>query len=280
MARSETAEPVQRAPVLIIGAHRSGTSATARALQMIGLQIGQQLDSHFESKRLQKLHDEYLHRVSASWHDPAPFLESLKTPQGRRECVEFLRQNMERDFGAILGYRKNPRGLWLLARIKHGVPWGWKEPRTTLFGPAWLEIFPEARVIHVIRHPIAVARSIQQRELRFRGDGDRAKSRLDDLDYCLRLALEYVRAGDRLANSTPNYRLVRFEDVQANPRETLKALAEFAGVKVVRTQLLKAAVSIKVPKGSVWRELPEQTARELYLRYPDIAKLGYVFDHA
>ena len=34
----------ERPPVLIVGAHRSGTSATAVALQSLGLLIGQRLD--------------------------------------------------------------------------------------------------------------------------------------------------------------------------------------------------------------------------------------------
>ena len=83
-----------RPPVLIIGAHRSGTSATAHALQILGLQIGQKLDSHYEPKALQQLHEDYLKRVGASWHDPAPFLESMKTPKGEQRCVDYLRENV------------------------------------------------------------------------------------------------------------------------------------------------------------------------------------------
>src|SRR2546423_14342926 len=88
-----------RPPVLIIGAHRSGTSATARALELLGLQIGQRLDSHRESRALQKLHEDYLRRVGGSWHNPQPFLEKISTAEGKAECVSYLRENIRHDFG-------------------------------------------------------------------------------------------------------------------------------------------------------------------------------------
>src|SRR5947209_1471088 len=102
-----------RPPVLIIGAHRSGTSATAHALEILGLQIGQHLDSHYEPKALQRLHEDYLKKVDASWHDPSPFLQSIQTADGEQTCVDYLQENVRRDFSRIFGYRKNPRGLWM-----------------------------------------------------------------------------------------------------------------------------------------------------------------------
>src|SRR6266705_1553662 len=103
----------QRAPVLIIGAHRSGTTATARALELLGLQIGEHLDSHREPRALQKLHEDYLQRVGAAWHNPEPFLKWIKTAEGKQDCSSYLRASVRRDFARIFGYRRNPKGLWL-----------------------------------------------------------------------------------------------------------------------------------------------------------------------
>ena len=234
----------QRAPVLIVGAHRSGTTATARALELLGLQIGQHLDSHREPRALQKLHEEYLRRVGAAWHNPAPFLESIRTPEGKRDCTEYLRANMRGNFARIFGYRKNPRGLWLLARLKLGAPWGWKEPRTTLFGPAWLELFSRARIVHVVRDPSAAATSIRQRELKFQSGGDPPTGKIDNLEYCVRLVQIYVEAGERLAGSA-EYRQVRFEDIQTNPSNALEDLAQFCGLRFTAAQLATAAATIR-----------------------------------
>lgn len=264
-----------RAPILILGAHRSGTSATARALEILGLQIGQRLDSHREPKALQRLHEKYLKRFGAAWHNPTAFLESIQTEEGERQCVEYLRENLRRHFASILGYRKDPRGLWFLARLKRGAPWGWKEPRTTLFAPAWLRIFPEARVIDVIRHPLAVAKSIRQRELEFRAAGDPPTPGLDEIDYCLRLALNYIGIGERLAIRAAHYRRVRFEEIQADPTQRLKELADFCGLGFRRAQLNKSAATIRPESSSPWHGFSEASARELLSRYPSVAKLGY-----
>src|SRR5690349_12026002 len=161
-----------RPPVIIIGAHRSGTSATAHALEILGLRIGQKLDSHYEPKALQKLHEEYLQKFGASWHNPVPFLESLRTAENKQRCVDYLQSNVDRDFARIFGYRRNPRGLWMSGRIRSGAAWGWKEPRTTLFISEWLQVFPGAHLVHVMRDPAAAAKSIRERELQFRNTGD------------------------------------------------------------------------------------------------------------
>ena len=233
-----------RPPVLIIGAHRSGTSATAHALQIMGLQIGQRLDSHYESRELQRLHDDYLHEVGASWHDPGTFLDSIRTDEGMRQCVEYLQGNADRDFANIFGYRKNPIGLCKLLRLKVGAAWGWKEPRTTLFAPAWLQIFPQAGIIHVVRDPMAAALSIQRRELKFQSAGDPATGSLADLEYCLRLVRTYVAAGERLS-SRDQYVRVRFEEIQADPVRLLAQTATLCGLKFSSSQAKRAAETIR-----------------------------------
>jgi hypothetical protein len=231
-------------PVLIIGAHRSGTSATARALELLGLGIGQRLDSHHESKALQRLHEEYLQRVGASWYHPKPFLERVQTIEGRHNCIEYLRSNLGAYFARIFGYRNNPKGWWLLLRLKLGAAWGWKEPRTTLFAPAWLEIFPNARIVHVVRETLAAAESIRERELKFEAAGDPPTAGLADLNYCRELVELYLRAGEQLANS-PNYRRLQFEELKANPPVMLASLAQFCGLKITSAQLRGAAATIR-----------------------------------
>src|ERR1700720_226307 len=234
----------QRPPVLIIGAHRSGTTATARALELAGLQIGQHLDSHGEPRALQKLHKDYLRRVGAAWYNPQPFLQWIETAEGKQDCVSYLRSNIRRDFARIFGYRFNPKGLWLRLRLNFGAPWGWKEPRTTLFAPAWLEIFPEARIVHVIRDAHAAASSIRERELKFQAAGDPPTPNLADLDYCTQLVQTYLTAGERLANSA-NYQRVQFEELQANPPAMLERLANFCGLPVTTRELAGGASGIR-----------------------------------
>jgi hypothetical protein len=262
-----------RPPILIVGAHRSGTSATAHALEILGVQLGQRLDSHREPRALQNLHEKYLQKVGATWSRPSPFLDWVQTPEGERDCLAYLRENVDGKFCELFGYRRNPRGLWLLARLKLGGAWGWKEPRTTLFGPLWLQVFPEAHVIEVIRDPLAAALSIRARELKFRAAGDAPRPELDDLDYCLRLVLTYVATGERLAAFTPHYQRVRFEDIQKNPAEALGKLAEFCGLRAGTARLRRAAATIR-PAPEKSQGLGKE-AEALRTAYSTVAKLGY-----
>jgi Sulfotransferase family len=233
-----------KAPILIIGAHRSGTSATARALELLGLQIGQRLDSHRESKVLQQLHEEYLRRVGGSWHNPTPFLERIQTGEGRRDCVQYLQSNVDAHFARIFGYRNNPGGWRLRLRLKLGAPWGWKEPRTTLFTSIWLEIFPNARIVHVIRDALAAAESLRERELKFQAAGDPPTPNLADLNYCRQLVETYTTAGERLADLA-NYHRLQFEELQANPPAMLEQLANFCQLRIATGSLAAAAASIR-----------------------------------
>jgi len=234
----------QRPPVIIIGAHRSGTTATARALELLGLQIGEHLDSHREPRPLQKLHEDYLQRTGAAWYNPQPFLKWIETTEGKQDCSSYLRTNLPRDFARIFGYRRNPKGFWLQARLSFGGRWGWKEPRTTLFAPTWVEIFPEARIVHVVREALAAASSIRERELKFQAAGDPPISNLADLDYCTQLVQTYLAAGERLADF-PNYHRLQFEELQANPPAMLEQLARFCDLRVVTRDLAAAAASIR-----------------------------------
>ena len=267
--------PWERPPVIIIGAHRSGTTATAHALQLLGLHIGVNLDSHAESRLLQRLHEQYLFQFAAAWHDPVSFLNWIETDAGRRQCTVYLRDNLESNYAGIFGYPPTIKGLLSRARLRFGAPWGWKEPRTTLFGRCWLNLFPDARFVHVARHPWAAALSIRQRELEFRKTGDSPNIRLDDLEYCTRLVATYVETGERLAAATPNYQLVRFEDIQADPAKTLAALADFCGLPFTEDKLAEAASSIRPEKPFSDQDLPPASVQAFLSGHPIFAKLGY-----
>jgi len=265
-------EFAKKAPVLIVGAHRSGTSATARALKLLGLQIGQKLDSHDEPRELQRIHETYLHRVGAAWYQPGPFLASLTIPEGKRACVEYLRGQIRPDL-SVFSYRKGLTGWRLRRNLRNGSPWGWKEPRTTLFGECWLEIFPNARILHVIRNPLAVATSIQRRELEFQSKGDEPSGQVQDFNYCVELAMTYLQAGESLVRRASHFCRVRFEDLQTDAVGQLSRIAEFCELTATHRQMHRAAATIRPTKAGTLRQVDEK--RDVLARYPLAAKLGY-----
>ena len=47
----------------------------------------------------------------------------------------------------------------LVTRIRRAGLWGWKDPRTCLFLPFWLDRLPDALIVGVFRHPLEVYES-------------------------------------------------------------------------------------------------------------------------
>ena len=244
-------------------------------MELLGLQVGQRLDSHHESKAMQRLHEQYLRGVGAAWHHPGPFLEWVSTAEGERNCGEYLQRHVQGDFDTLLGYRNNLRGWWRRMRLRSGIAWGWKEPRTTLFAPFWLQFFPDALILDVVRHPLAVAMSIRQRDLKFRAAGDAPTPGLDQLDYCLRLALTYVEAGDRMAGRSPNYRRVHFETLQGDTEKALGDLATFCRLRPTDAQIRQAARTIRPSSTPTWPGFSEQDEQKLRASQTMVNKLGY-----
>lgn len=134
------------APLLILGMHRSGTSFLAGSLQAAGLALdgASEWDRHNrrgnrERRDLMEFHEAMLARRGHSWKAP---------PEGPVAWTD--------------AERAEARALTDGAGAA-GRPWGFKDPRTLLMAEGWLELFPRARLIGIVRHPGPVARSLGAR---------------------------------------------------------------------------------------------------------------------
>ena len=192
--------------VPILGMHRSGTSCLTRTLHLAGLHLGDDLineghadnlEGYWEARPAVAINDRVLRLAGGSWRDVPANLP------GDAETSTRIR--------AFLGT--------LLVRPVAG----WKDPRTCLTMDVWNEIFPEARLLHVTRHPLDVAISIQRREVQRRELGKKRLSQNEDLDHGLRLWEQHVRDALRLRSEGARYHEVRFEDLLASPRAHLEA---------------------------------------------------------
>ena len=89
----------------------------------------------------------------------------------------------------------------------------------------WQE-FPSAQVLHVVRHPYAVFASRKRAEERSSGQFRNARRVLDDLRR------SYEIAAERQRTAHPNrYRVVRYEDVIADPSAAMKDIAAYLGIE-------------------------------------------------
>jgi hypothetical protein len=143
--------------VLILGMHRSGTSAFARGMQALGVYLGTNfLDTrpdnptgYWEDKQICELNERLLAEFGLKWTDaslidPAswrqPAVESL-----RAEAAKYLRVN-------FMGH----------------TLWGYKDPRTVRVLPFWQSVVRRLKVdecyLVAIRNPLSVAASLFQRQ--------------------------------------------------------------------------------------------------------------------
>jgi len=135
-------------PLLIGGMHRSGTSLTASLVASAGIDLGPEL-------------------LGANAWNAAGHFEDLGILEFHRRalvaggiCAEGYTATARGDVPAAL----KPQADELLAeRMRPGVAWGWKEPRTTLFLDFWQQRLPQARHLFVFRRPWEVADSLFRR---------------------------------------------------------------------------------------------------------------------
>ncbi|ACK69696.1 chromosome segregation ATPase-like protein [Gloeothece citriformis PCC 7424] len=136
-------------PILIItGMHRSGTSLTASLLQSAGLDIGNilpeaalgNIKGHFESQAFLNFHQSVLGSVGIS-PDGWTIQKTIYPPE---YYVEKAKQLIE-------------------TQASPTNPWGWKDPRTTLFINFWSELLPSAKFLFLYRSPWEVVDSLYRR---------------------------------------------------------------------------------------------------------------------
>lgn len=168
--------------VLVIGMHRSGTSAVARALHLLGLRTpaGQDLmgpdasnpTGYFESRSMRFVNDELLLSLGGTWSAPPPL-----EPGWEREPI--ASSLVDRATETFL--RAYPEG-----------PWVWKDPRTSITLPFWDRVLTLRPVVAVFRHPLEVVRSLEARDEHHRS-------------LALALWFRYTRAMLRNAEGHPAY---------------------------------------------------------------------------
>jgi GT2 family glycosyltransferase/glycosyltransferase involved in cell wall biosynthesis len=136
-------------PCLIVtGMHRSGTSFAASLLGKGGLFVGNETGGpafdnpygFFEDAEFVEIHRQAL---IALGHGSQGFVRSggLRMPEASRKAAESL----------------------VAARRSANQPWGWKDPRATLFLRDWERMLPEAHFIILFRSPWDVVDSLLRR---------------------------------------------------------------------------------------------------------------------
>lgn len=147
----------RRQACVVLGMHRSGTSALANLLACLGadLPIGlnppapDNPEGYFESAALVAIHDELLRAGGSVWFDVKPFTVSAVPGNAARALMQSMAKALEADYSTA--------ALPLI-----------KDPRMCRFFPLSREVLAasgmECSVVLALRHPAEVAASLASRD--------------------------------------------------------------------------------------------------------------------
>ena len=251
-------------PVVLLGMHRSGTTMLARMLERLGMFLGHRLESNHESIAVLELNDDVLARAHAAWDRPLGILELLGHGPSKQAVVDSMRATL-----GTLGFRRSYLGATRLGRGLGPGPWGFKDPRTTVTWPLWLEIAPDARLVSMRRHGVDVAASLWRRARaqldedaeRFAGDAHMARFasvRCLELERAFELWAETEDAFEILRTRHPDVSVceVVYEDLVADPQGVLSGVCGFLGIEVPPDDLEAAAGTAESSRALAHRDDP------------------------
>ena len=145
-----------RVCLLVLGMHRSGTSALTRILSFLGASLPRRLIGkaegneigHWEPQRLVDYNNRFLDELNSSWHDWRP-LELNQLTISRREQIKA-------DFREIISSDYGSSPLFVV-----------KDPRICRFAPLFMDALEEDDIdvvpIIIFRNPLEVSESLQRR---------------------------------------------------------------------------------------------------------------------
>ncbi len=256
-----------RPPVIIIGMHRSGTSLITNALNAMGLFTGWRLEENHEALFFQKHNKWLLRSCGGRWDIP----ECINYLYGNREARELAAVYLRRRLSSLacLEFLGPLRFARYRSLLNIGEPWGWKDPRTTLTLPIWLEMFPGARVIHIVRNGVDVADSLCRRNakaLRVAGEKIRRRVIASHIPYFKGVFWESLGESPRVYNHVEAFKLweeytgfaikftkslndhlleIRYEDFTGAPERSLARAVEFCGLGVTEESMGRLLATIQ-----------------------------------
>jgi len=192
--------------ILVLGMHRSGTSAVAGLLHFGGVFMGERLlgrdrrsvhnkKGHWEDLELININDKILNFFGGSW-SRVPELDFDKLPSE-------LKKQMSN-----LVYRYN---------VNHRV-WGWKDPRMSVVFSMWYEIIKleKLKVLYVNRDRRAVVKSLLKRNRSM--SGEEAGRLWEFYNEMILLNIEKYNLRSLFLN---------YEELIINPRAEQKRIEQF-----------------------------------------------------
>ena len=150
------AKPPERTAYLVLGMHRSGTSAVTQMLALAGASLPENVmagDEHnaqgyFEPWKIAMLNDARLRAAGTAWDDVFAYPYRPLAARAERDWIGRAEDLFEAEYGDV----------------RHPLL---KDPRVSVLLPFWRTVLGEleigARAVIPVRHPLAVAGSLAKR---------------------------------------------------------------------------------------------------------------------
>jgi len=195
-------------PVIVLGMHHSGTSILAEILHRNGVFMQANMPHHESKFFTIEINDELIMGGGANWaNNPImPVASVMAKLDEVRACIEGK---------ACTNYVES--GYDGLSR------WGFKDPRTCVLLPLYLEIFPHAQLLHIIRNEDDVAASLAASKKK--GLGVKP-----DFDLWKALWRQHVGRAREHGARHKHYYEFRYEDFCLRPVQVAKEVFKYLDV--------------------------------------------------
>ncbi|MDM8558081.1 sulfotransferase [Candidatus Parabeggiatoa sp. HSG14] len=191
--------------IVVLGMHRSGTSALTRVLNILGVHLGSGLmPKHltnelgfWEHFKIVKANEQILQRLDSSWLDSTALPEQWWHFKTLAPLRQYLSEVLRQEFS-------------------NSSLWGIKDPRLCRLLPLWIPLLEKVNstphFVIIVRHPLEVIASLEAR---------------DGLSYntSLRLWLEYVLTSVQTTHGYPRV-FVTYDELLKNWSATATKIAQ------------------------------------------------------
>ncbi|WP_299880371.1 sulfotransferase [uncultured Cocleimonas sp.] len=181
----------------------------------------------------------------ATWDNPEAFSRALRLPHWRKTFTKVIAHDLE-TFN-FMSFRS------VNLTQKQEQVWGFKDPRSSITLPIWLDIFPNAKVINIIREGNAVASSLLQR-----GKNSQERNKIPSLvslepALSLDLWAEYVMTANQNCSilSGEKYLELKYEILLESPEATIRQIINFLKIDVNQEIVNNAVSRVKRPNNPV-----------------------------
>lgn len=217
-------------PVIVCGFHHSGTRLLGRQLAAIGV-----------VQRVNIYQYEWTYVVQ---------LNSVLEPG----CMDPARLGQTPRQPGLLSPERMALRM-ALAGLEPGQSWGFKDPRNGLTAEAWLNVFPKARIVHLIRDPVATLGTLPEVYDQFAPDGAEARTW-----FWMELWEAYVRGARHCMARAEASIEVRFEDLCADPVGVLDRIGSALGLGAPVTPERLADIPVEAGKAGLRLQLRDRLA--------------------